>query len=309
MGFDPGAFFRNWIDTLFLKASWMDSVKQLTGIAAVSQVWGERPEWYLWIAGAAGPYNLSLHHTSAIVSDGGILQQGLFAVKCYPYRDTELFSSFSDAERQLIQSDRFDHTNTPCYEARAEIPETFFSIGTLTITANLEGSLAALTFEALDASRLFQGFHGTHERPPDDLSTQLLRNVAGWQIGYPLFDRITALHAFSARCAPSFYRLTRTPGFEHSITVDHRIEIRPSATSWLISASVLFSAEIDSAKRLSAAWLTDLESGEEVIFEKEFAIGSESPEENQDVGVNMLWWRLANAEFKCCLASTCSCSH
>lgn len=309
MGFDPEAFFRNWIDTLFLKASWMDSVKQLTGIAAVSQVWGERPEWYLWIAGAAGPYNLSLHHTSAIVSDGGILQQGLFAVKCYPYRDTALFSSFSDAERQLIQSDRFDHTNTPCFEARAEIPETFFSIGTLTITANLEGSFAALTFEALDASRLFQGFHGTHERPADDLSTQLLRNVAGWQIGYPLLDRITALHAFSARCAPSYYRLTRTPGFEHSITVDHRIEIRPSATSWLISASVLFSAEIDSAKRFSAAWLTDLEPGEEILLEKEFSAGPTSPMESNHASANPLWWSLATTEFACGCISTCGCSH
>jgi hypothetical protein len=309
MGFDREAFFRSWIDTLFLKASWIDSVKQLTGINAVSQVWGERPEWYLWIAGAAGPYNLSLHHTSAIVSDGGILQQGLFAIKCYPYRDTPLFSSFSEAERQLIQSGRFDHTNTPCFEAQTQIPETFFSIGTLTITANVEGSFAALTFEAMDAFRLFQGCDSTHERPADGLTPKMLRNVPGWEIGYPLFDRINALHAFSARCAPCYYRLTRTRGFEHLVSPEQKIEVRPSPTCRLISASVLFSAETDSDKRLIAEWITDLEAGDEILVEKKFQIGSESSGECQDIGVNMLWWRLANAEFKCCLNSTCGCSH
>lgn len=309
MALDKDAFFRNWIDTLFLKASWVDSVKQLTGITAVSQVWGERPEWYLWIAGAVGPYNLVLHHTSELVSGRETFQQGFFTVKCYPYRDTALFSSFTETERELIQSDRFDHTNTPCFEARAEIPEAFFSIGTLTITATLEGSLAVLTFETLDALRVFQGFDPILEEPADGLPPHLLRNVPGWEIGYPLFDRIGSLYAFSARCPPRYYRMTRTSGFEHSVTASGQIEVRPSQTSLLISASLLFSAEPDSANRPPSARLPDLELGEEILIEKEFSIKSESLEECQNTGVNPLWWRLATAEFRCCLASACGCSH
>lgn len=309
MARDRDAFFRNWIDTLFLKASWVDSVKQLTGITAVSQVWGERPEWYLWIEGAVGPYNLVLHHTSEIVSGRGTLQQGVFAVKCYPYRDTALFSSFTETERELIQGDRFDHTNTPCFEARAEIPLALFSIGTLTITATLEGSLAVLTFETLDALRVFQGFDKDPEVPADGLPPHLLRNVPGWEIGYPLFDRISSLYAFSARCCPRYYRMTRAPGFEHSATAGRQIEVRPSQTSLLISASVLFSAEPDPANGTSSAWLPEIEPGEEILMEQLFSTGSKSPEECQRFGVNPLWWRLATAEFECCLASTCGCSH
>jgi hypothetical protein len=309
MALDRKAFFRNWIDTLFLKASWADPVKQLTGITAVSQVWGERPEWYLWIAGAAGPYNLVLHHASEIVSDRGILQQGLFAVKCYPYRDTAYFPSFAELEQQLIRSDRFDHTNTPCFEARAEIPEALFSIGTLTVTANSEGSLTVLTFETLDAFRVFQGFDQIREVPAGGLSPHLLRNVPGLEIGYPLFDRISALHSFSGRCPPRYFRKTRAPGFEHSVTADGRIEVRPSQNSLLISASLLFSSELDQANWPPPAWLRKIEPGEEILVEKKFSIESQSLEEYQNFGVNPLWWRLATAEFQCCLASTCGCSH
>lgn len=309
MALDREAFFRNWIDTLFLKASWVDSVKQLTGITAVSQVWGERPEWYLWIAGAVGPFNLVLHHTSERVSGRGTLQQGVFAVKCYPYRDTALFSSFTETERVLIQSDRFDHTNTPCFEARAEIPEALFSVGTLTITANSEGSLTVLTFETLDALRVFQGFDQMREVPAGGLSPHLLRNVPGWEIGYPLFDRISALQAFSARCPPRYFRMTRAPGFEHSVTVNGKTEVRSSQTSLLISASLLFSTELDAANRPPPAWFPEIEPGEEILIEKNFSIGPESLEGCQDAGVNPLWWRLATAEFQCCLSSTCGCSH
>jgi hypothetical protein len=309
MALDRKAFFRNWIDTLFLKASWVDPVKLLTGITAVSQVWGERPEWYLWIAGAAGPYNLVLHHAFELVSGRGILQQGLFAVKCYPYRGTAFFPSFTEPEQQLIQSSRFDHTNTPCFEARAEIPEALFSIGTLTITANSEGSLTVLTFETLDALRVFQGFDQIREVPAGGPSPHLLRNVPGWEIGYPLFDRISALHAFSGRCPPRYFRMTRAPGFEHSVTVDGKTEVRPSQNSRLISASLLFSAELGQANRPPHAWLPEIEPGEETLVEKKFSIDSESPEEFKNFGVNPLWWRLATAEFQCCLASTCGCSH
>jgi hypothetical protein len=309
MALDRDAFFRNWVDTLFLKASWVDSVKQLTGITAVSQVWGERPEWYLWIEGAVGPYNLALHHTSELLSDGETLQQGFFAVKCYPYRDTALFSSFTETERELIRSDRFDHTNTPCFEARAEIPAALFSIGTLTITANSENSLAVLTFETLDALRVVQGSDKIHEAPADGPPPQVVRNVPGWEIGYPLFDRISALHAFSARCCPRHYRMTRAPGFEHSVTAGRQIEVRPSQNSFLISASLLFSADPDWVNRPASGWLPEIEPGEETLMEKIFSAGSKSPEECRDAGVNPLWWRLATAEFQCCLASTCGCSH
>jgi hypothetical protein len=309
MALDREAFFRNWIDTLFLKASWVDSVKQLTGITAVSQVWGERPEWYLWIAGAVGPYNIVLHHTSELVSGRETFQQGFFAVKCYPYRDTALFSSFAETERELIQSDRFDHTNTPCFEARAEIPEAFFSIGSLMLTTNLEDSIAVLTFESLDALRVSQGFDQICEVPADGPPPRLLRNVPGWGIGYPLFDRLGTLYAFSARCSPRYYRMTRASGFEHSVTAGGQIEVRPSQTSQLISASLLFSSELDSLNRPPSAGLPDLEPGEEILMEKKFSFGSESLEGCQIVGVNPLWWRLATAEFKCCLASICGCSH
>lgn len=309
MALDRDAFFRSWIDTLFLKASWVDSVKQLTGITAVSQVWGERPEWYLWIAGSTGPFSLALHHTSVRVSDRGKLQEGLFAVKCYPYRQTGAFSSFSEKEQHLIQSDRFDDTNTPSFETRAEIPEALFSVGTLTISANLENSLSILTFETQDYLQVFQNPDKCHDVSNDGCRHHILRNLPGWEIGYPLFDRIGALQAFCARRPPSYYRITRAPGFENFITAGQKADIRPSQTSQLISASLLFSTEVDSANQPSPTWLPQLEPGEEILFEKEFSAGPTSPMESNHASVNPLWWSLATTEFACGCISTCGCFH
>jgi hypothetical protein len=309
MALDKEAFFRNWIDTLFLKTSWVDAVKQLTGITAVSQVWGERPEWYLWITGAAGPFNLALHHTFELASGRRALRQGLFAVKCYPYRESAFFPSFMEAERQLIESDRFDHTNTPRFEAQSEIPDTLFSVGALTITADAEGSFAVLTFETFDALCVVEGSSRVGQMAAGGSPPRRLRNVPGWDIGYLLFDRIIALYAFSGRRSPCYYRLTRAPGFEHSLTEGGQIIIRPAPSIRLFSASIVFSVDADVSLPSSFFGLPELETEEELLVEKRFPIGCGSSEELETPGVNPLWWQLATAEFACELTSTCGCSH
>jgi hypothetical protein len=287
----------------------VDAVKQLTGITAVSQVWGDRPEWYLWIADAAGPFDLVLHHTTEFVSGNLTLVQGLFAVKCYPYPERSIFASFSEIEQHLIQCDRFDHTNTPRFEARSEIPDTLFSIGTLTITADAELSFAVLTFETLDYLRVVEGAGKVGPVAGDGSPAHPLRNVPGWEIGYPLFDRIIALYAFSCRRPPCYHRLARAPGFEHSLTEGRQIEIRPSPTIRLFSATTVFSDEMDTPLPARLFGLPELETEEELIVEKRFPIGCGSLEGFETPGVNPLWWRLATDEFACELTSTCGCSH
>ena len=56
MDFD--SFFRNKVESMLITASWVGQVQKMLGLAGVNQVWGDRPEWYIWIDGAAGVYAL-----------------------------------------------------------------------------------------------------------------------------------------------------------------------------------------------------------------------------------------------------------
>ena len=66
---DYEEFFRNKIDTLLVKASWVDAVKSVTGLKAVSQIWGEKPAWYFWISNTPGVYALQLEGITAPETD------------------------------------------------------------------------------------------------------------------------------------------------------------------------------------------------------------------------------------------------
>ena len=50
---------------MLVTTSWVDDVKTVTGLEAVSQVWGEKPAWYFWISGTPGVYALQLEGITA----------------------------------------------------------------------------------------------------------------------------------------------------------------------------------------------------------------------------------------------------
>ena len=108
MDFD--SFFRNKVESMLITASWVEQVKKMLGLTRVSQVWGDRPEWCIWIDGAPGAYALVFEEGETIQAAEQTLALGQFAVKCYPYVGATVFDSFSPQEREMVTSDLFDHT-------------------------------------------------------------------------------------------------------------------------------------------------------------------------------------------------------
>ena len=84
------SFFQNKINGMLVTTSWVDSLKNLLGMEAVSPIWGEVPAWYMWLSNAQGVYHLQL--LDALFDENTPAnKQGLFSIKCYPFHDASVF--------------------------------------------------------------------------------------------------------------------------------------------------------------------------------------------------------------------------
>jgi len=296
------------MDNMMVRASWAETVKGLSGVTGVSQVWGNQPEWYIWISGQPGPYGLVLQHTTELVEGPHHIHQGFFTVKCFPCPQSNAFASYSRAEQDIVKSSRFDRTNTPVYEARPEIPPSFFNIASLMVSVDAGDKAAAFTFESLDTIRLVSPAYNEsalHTCEPKVVEGDLLRSVAGWTIGYPLFNSLVCLYAFYVRRPPVWFRMSHLPGFEQVQKTDGNIEARPCDQSRILSASLVFA---DDTIKQYDHWMPDTEEGEEILFDSRLDSGTLNAGKAPDQHINPLWWHLAEADIGSEMASLCGCS-
>jgi hypothetical protein len=309
---DFDSFFRNRIEGLLIRASWSEALRAKLGLEAVSQIWKGNAAWYLWLQRAHGVYHLAFLEGEEIESSGGRLYEGHFAVKCYPYSHAPFFSGFSDEEQRLINSDRIDSTHTPRFESINEIPDWLFTVGSISLICDLKGLLALLTYQSLDALRvrreetppIFTGADGTRWTAP------LVRDVPGWEIGYPIFDCLVALYAHFKRQPPSFVGATSGQGFEHTVLADGRSVCRPSRESIQTAFTIGFHPADSDASALATLWQERLEAGEVIQTARRLSASFDHKVEGalpKNVILNPLWWKIAESHFKSELNSTCGC--
>lgn len=306
---DLEGFFRNRVESLLVTASWVEQVKEMLQLAGVSQVWGDRAEWYLWIDGAPGVYALVFEDGEAIQAVDKTLYLGQFTAKCYPYVSAGVFKAFSPQEQQIVKSELFDHTHTPQLETRKEIPEAFFAVGSISFVLDAAESVALLSFDSLDFLR-WMALSAETDSGNHQPSKSRIRNIPGWQIGYALFDRLVSLYAFYSKQPPAFVGATRSPGFETIIDAHQTPASRVCAEIHQRSTSVLFVNSGDTELWVDTIWRSQLEPEEQIIFEhdwKHSACNHSLESELPPVGSNALWWYLAHADLKSELASTCGC--
>jgi hypothetical protein len=307
MDFD--SFFRNKVESLLITASWVEQVQKMLYITGVSQVWGDRPEWYVWIDGAPGVYALVFEQGKLIDNVNQSLHMGQFAVKCYPYVEAGVFEAFSPREREMVSSDLFDHTHTPRLETQQEVPEAFFTIGSISLLADAAETVALFTFDSLDFLRWSASAAKTGTANPLPEKNRI-RNIPGWQVGYPLFDRLVSLYAYYSKQPPVFIGVTRSPGFE-TIIDTHQIPVsRVSSDIQHWSTSVLFLNSNDTSAWVDTLWRAQLDHEERIVFEhacSHCACHHFTENAMPHVAINSLWWDLAHADLKSELASTCGC--
>ncbi|MDX1709190.1 MAG: hypothetical protein R3274_11355 [Desulfobacterales bacterium] len=307
MDFD--SFFRNKVESMLITASWVEQVQKILSLTGVSQVWGERPQWYVWIEGAPGVYALVFETGNFTNAAGQSLYQGQFAVKCYPFASAVVFDTFSPAERKMVGGDVFDHTHTPRLEARRKVPEAFFTIGSVSFVVDAAETVALFTFDSLNYLR-WSVLTAKNHLKLNPAEKSCIRNIPGWQVGYPLFDRIISLYAFYSKQAPAFIGATRAPGFECAIDFHQTPENRQCDDIQQWSASVLFDRTSDNSRWIDSLWRTQLETEEKIVFQHVCSQNSCHHAANHQlppIVINPLWWELARANIKSSLATTCGC--
>lgn len=310
MNIDFDSFFRNRIEAMLIKASWVGAIQSMLGLKATSQVWNGRAEWYLWLDRAPGVYALSFIDGQDVHLAGRRFHEGIFTVKCYPYRSHGTFADYSPEERRLIESDWFDATNTPCFEAQREIPDQLFAIGGFSMVIDPHGELALMTFESLDALKLHQG-QAPSPGADEAAATSLIRNVAGWRTGSLLFDCLVGLYANGCKQPPIFAGATCGAGFESILQADAVVDCRPSEACRRMGLSIGFDLPGDAARAIESLWRTRLEPEETILAAAWLpATACRLPDYRfpQDVTVNPLWWEIAHSNFKSELNSACGCA-
>ncbi len=209
--------FRLRFQSLVVRGLSSSAVAARVGLAGASEVWGgaeprERPAWYLWLRGAPGAWQLELDSAEVLAPADGLAAAARFTVRHYPSSSDPDFERFSPEERRFA-TEALDATGTPRIEVAGEIPAALFTVGSVdwALDPGTDDSVVALA--SLDRLRT---------RTEDD---DLVRDVPGWRLGFPIFSLLAGLHAQVERRAATRILVSRQPGFEAVIsgrTVDHR---------------------------------------------------------------------------------------
>lgn len=304
---------------MLVTTSWFEKVKDLIGLEAVSQVWGDKPAWYFWISQAPGVYYLQLEEVFDEYWESDDLATGIFTIKCYPYTQGKVFQSFSFEEQSFIQSKFFDHTHTPRFEQKEKIPKTLFNVATFELTIDAHDNLALFTFESLDFMRISYNQETLQSYPAIKKEKQFKagekgRDVPGFELGYLLFDRILSLYSFYSKTKPARVLLTRSPGFEYVYDSTRTFQCVDTDDISIYMLNVLFvqnsGKKIDKCEKLIEE---QLKGGKhEVVFDQQFQCGHLHHNQNLSLlktPLNDLWWSLADSDYKSELASSCGCEN
>jgi hypothetical protein len=304
---------------MLVTTSWVEKVKDLIGLEAVSQVWGDKPAWYFWISQAPGVYYLQLEEVFDEYWESDDLAVGIFSIKCYPYTHEKVFQSFSFEEQSFIQSHFFDHTHTPLFEHKENIPKTLFNVATLELTMDSKDNIALFTFEGLDSMRICYNqeilqTYAEIKKEKKFEAGEKDRDVPGYKLGYLLFDRLLSLYSFYSKIKPERVLLSRSPGFEYIYDSTNRFQCVDTDEIRIDTLHVLFakngSSKMVNGDKLLAERLN--EGRHEVVFDQQFQCGH--LHHNQKLSVlttplNNQWWSLADSDYKSELASSCGCTH
>jgi hypothetical protein len=302
------------IDNIFVTASWFEQAKSLAGINGVSQVWTEHPEWYIWVKDAPGAYGLILEDTDVFSVGNETCEAGQFVLKCYPFPNHPVYETFSEQEKHAVSGSLFDHTNTPRLETKAQIPETFFTVGGITLIVDRKNNESLLSFESLDRMMVNGKSRPTAQESgnaADKGEDRCIRRVPGWQVGWRFIDSLVSLLAFYRKRHPGFISATRSPGIEQWVDESGTFECRQSEKARYLSLSLMFVEKSSTGSAIQKIWHSQLEADEKIIFEQCLCEPCDQKiffDAENSFSINPIWWELASADYQSEISSTCGCS-
>jgi hypothetical protein len=117
-GRDSAELHRLAIDNAITHLLWHEEIRQQSGLAGVSQIWGEEPAWYFWLRGMPGAFLLQMGSCDEL--KGGSLATYLLHYFPVVAADPE--------DQAVLEGSWFDRcTGTPRYEHRHKISSRFLA--------------------------------------------------------------------------------------------------------------------------------------------------------------------------------------
>jgi hypothetical protein len=314
---DLESHFRTKIDNMLVTASWIDQAKDSLGLDGVSQIWTEKPAWYLWVAGAGGVFHLQLEAGFQEGKGGSEPASALFSIRCYPFRDGPFMDKFSVEEQGYVQSDLFDDTNTPQYAELGQLPYELFHVGSVELVLPEEEDWAFLELKSQDVMYIRSQTESEIEIPGLGRSEPIhegsvLRRVPGWELSFQLFDKLVLLSSMYLKSTPLRVAMTKARGIEAVINEDLALRAQESPDAEALSLSIMMGKdpEMDEPAIDLERFSQEIGIGEQTIFDWHFTCRcvdhSEFPVHNSPY-VNPMWWKIADLDRQSSLASVCGC--
>lgn len=303
--------FRLKVDALLMTASWVDRLRHELGLVGASQVWGERPAWYLWLADPPGAFHLEMMETEEADSGPMGLARALFSIKFYPRPDSGLFNLFSPQERAIALNGCFDHTGTPLFEKLGEIPAHLFTVGSLEMICQPGQDWLIFCLAAQDLCREVEISRvGTDQAAPE----AVVRRAPGWSLAHGLFSSLLSLWSFQHKQTPSRIQMTTESGFEVISNGPAETFVREASDISLQSMWVMFGAELQIHPLAALNYMDSelKEPGRHVLVNQSFSCGHFHHHEQQAGQQEVMspsWWQLAGVDYKSERCSSCGCDH
>ncbi len=237
------------------------NARRAIGFRQISRLVDDHLAWYLWTDDRPGAYLVELSESSGWDAWGAPVRADLL-VRYYPHPEEAAFATYSPVERRLRTSALFDGTGTPTLRGRAEIDPALFLAGVLRLSSL--PSVSGLVLALLAQSE----WREVVERPD---GPHVLRRVPGWDLSFPLFDKLVLAQAYVNHLVPAAARAGRLEGMAWVRATDHSWSVRPDPALEGWSCAVVLSSgpealsPVDALKALEGA--ADPTLSEEVIAE------------------------------------------
>lgn len=129
---NPLDMVRERLEACFIFNSYTpDSIRLLTGIRMLSQIWIEIPAWYFWLYDVSGTFMMEASSSHTWERGGTTFDSVRFVVRYFPAIGSEAMADLTIEETRLRNSAAFDETGTPVYEQLHVVRQGHFGCGEL----------------------------------------------------------------------------------------------------------------------------------------------------------------------------------
>ena len=204
---DPVTEIHAVFDSIFRVIMPSNLARNFFKIKAVSEKLTGDPGWYIWLEDRPGAYLLELIEAGspqsfATEENSYTLKNcfsGHFQIKYYPdVCDTGLLEKFSFSEQMIRNSDFFDSSGTPTFEASSKINDTLFLIGEFEVFQSPDKKFTGFFLRAPDH---WLTCHPEGLEMTDKSGSRIMiidageidRNAPAWELSWYLLDRLITI--------------------------------------------------------------------------------------------------------------------